>query len=378
MSPTEPPVAEDPGAPAHPHVPDFSGPCISNIVPALLEWDDAPEWLPAPAANADQVVLCVLDGLGWEQLQRHRHLAPTLASLVGGPISSVIPSTTATALTSITTGLPPGEHGVVGYRMAVEGEVLNVLRWSTDRGDARDRFPPERLQDVSPFAGQRPPIVTKADFATSGFSGAHLHQVRFHGYRMPSTLLVELRRLLLANEPFVYTYYDGLDKVGHEFGFGEHYEAELVAVDRLVADMIDMLPPGASLLITADHGQVETGGNVTTPHRDVLAETSMQSGEGRFRWFHARPGRHQALLEALVDHHGHQAWIRTRDEAISQGWYGPKVSNMSRARMGDVLLAPWGTLAFLEPSDSGPFELVGRHGSVTSAEMLVPLIAAGG
>lgn len=379
MSPTEPQASDPDGPlPDHPVLPDYAGGCISNVVPALLEWDEVPSWLPAPAAEADQVVLMVLDGLGWEQLQAHAHLAPTLAGMVGGPITSVVPTTTATALTSITTGLTPGEHGVVGYRMAVEGEVLNVLRWSTDSGDARDRFPPERLQDVSPFAGQRPPIVTKAEFATSGFSGAHLHQVRFHGYRMPSTMLVHLRHILKAGEPFVYAYYDGLDKVGHEYGFGEYYERELVALDRLVADVIDLLPNRAALLITADHGQIETGANVTNPHPDVLAETSMQSGEGRFRWFHARPGRSQALLEALVAHHGHQGWIRTREEAIGQGWYGPKVSDMARARMGDVLIAPWGTLAFLEPTDTGPYNLIGRHGSVTAAEMLVPLLAARG
>lgn len=379
MAPTEPPVAdESTSVHEHPCLPDYGGGCISNVVPALLEWDEAPEWLPRPAVGAEQVVLLVLDGLGWEQLQEHAHLAPTLAGLAGGPITSVVPTTTATALTSITTGLPPGEHGVVGYRMAVEGEVLNVLRWATASGDARDRFPPERLQDVSPFAGQRPPIVTKAEFATSGFSGAHLHQVRFHGYRMPSTMLVHLRKLLRAGEPFVYAYYDGLDKVGHEYGFGDCYESELVTLDRIVADVIDLLPRGAALVVTADHGQVETGGDVATPHPEVLAETSMQSGEGRFRWFHARPGRHQALLEALTTHHGHQGWIHTRDEAISQGWYGAKVSDMARARMGDVLLAPWGNMAFLEPADTGPFQLVGRHGSVTSAEMLVPLIGARG
>jgi hypothetical protein len=83
-------------------------------------------------------------------------------------------------------------------------------------------------------------------------------------------------------------------------------------------------------------------------------------------------------LEALTTHHGQQAWIRTRDEAISEGWYGPKVTGMARARMGDVMVAPWGTLAFLDPADSGPYSLVGRHGSVTSAEMLVPLLSAGG
>lgn len=358
-----------------PQLPDYGGACISNVVPALLEWHDAPEWLPRPAVEADQVVLLVLDGLGWEQLETRRHLAPTLSSLAGGPIDSVVPTTTATALTSITTGLAPGEHGVVGYRMAVEGEVLNVLRWSTPMGDARDRFPPERLQDVSPFAGQRPPIVTKAEFATSGFSGAHLHQVRFHGYRVPSTMLVELGRLLRSGEPFVYTYYDGIDKVSHEYGLGEHYDAELVHVDRLVADVLELLPPRAALVITADHGQVETGDDVASPHPEVLAHTALQSGEGRFRWFHSRPGRERALFDAVVEHHGHQAWVRTRDQAIEEGWYGPRVTDVARARMGDVLAAPTGTLAFLDPADTGPFHLVGRHGSLTSAEVLVPLLA---
>jgi len=60
--------------------------------------------------------------------------------MTGGPISSVVPSTTATALTSIATGLPPGQHGVVGYRVAVNGEVLNILRWTTPNGDARHRI----------------------------------------------------------------------------------------------------------------------------------------------------------------------------------------------------------------------------------------------
>src|SRR5690554_6058176 len=179
MSPNEPPVADQPDPYEHPALPDYGGACISNIVPALLEWEEPPPWLPAPVFGADQVVLLVLDGLGWEQLQERKHLAPTLAGLAGSPISSVVPSTTATALTSITTGLPPGEHGVVGYRMAVNGEVLNVLRWSTMAGDARETIPPAKVQAIAPFEGQRPAIVTRAEFSTSGFTGAHLEETRF-------------------------------------------------------------------------------------------------------------------------------------------------------------------------------------------------------
>src|SRR5688572_22057541 len=100
-------------------LPDYQGACITNVVPALLHLDDAPSWVPSPAIDADRVVLLVIDGLGWNQLQERRHLVPTLAGLAGGPITTVAPSTTATALTSISTGMPPGEHGVMGYRIAV-------------------------------------------------------------------------------------------------------------------------------------------------------------------------------------------------------------------------------------------------------------------
>ena len=118
----------------HPDLPDYGGACVCNIVPALLGpggTERLPSWMPEPVAGADQVVLLVLDGLGWEQLKARPHLAPTLASMAGGAIHTIVPSTTATALTSIATGLAPGEHGVMGYRIEVHGEVLNVLRWTT-------------------------------------------------------------------------------------------------------------------------------------------------------------------------------------------------------------------------------------------------------
>ena len=93
-----------------PVLPDYSGACISNIVPALLDGAvDPPPWLPDAALDAAQVVLLVLDGLGWEQLQDRTDVAPVLSSLVGGPITSVTPSTTASTdpvARAATTGRP--------------------------------------------------------------------------------------------------------------------------------------------------------------------------------------------------------------------------------------------------------------------------------
>ena len=94
-----------------------------------------------PVAGADQVVLLVLDGLGEEQLRDRRSLAPVLTGGVGGPITSVAPSTTACALTTLVTGRTPAEHGVIGYRLALHGEVMNVLQWSVGGVDARMSVP---------------------------------------------------------------------------------------------------------------------------------------------------------------------------------------------------------------------------------------------
>lgn len=358
-------------------LPDYGGPCITNIVPALLgPPDDLPRWMPSLLGDVDQVVLFVVDGLGWEQLRPRLALAPTIATMDGRSITTVAPSTTATALTSITTGLPPGEHGVVGYRIAVHGEVLNVLRWSTAAGDARQSIPPAKFQTNPPFQGERPPVVTRAEYRRSGFTGAHLDPARYVGYRTLSTLVTEVDRHLRAAEPFVYAYWDGLDKVAHEYGLGEHYDAELCWIDKVVERLIAVLPRRAALVITADHGQVDVGDNVIELSHDVLTLCSMQSGEGRFRWLHARSGRAGAVLDAAREAHGEQALVVSRDEAVDEGWFGPVVSEAAMARLGDVAVVARGNIAFHDPRDTGPYVLIGRHGSLTSAEMLVPLLVA--
>lgn len=361
----------------HPILPDYRGACLTNVVPALVNPGEPPSWLPEPAVGASSIVLLAIDGLGWEQLQDRRSLAPTLASMVGGPITTVAPSTTSTAMTSLTTGMTPGEHGIIGYRIHVHQQILNVLRWSTGGGgDARQAIPPAEFQPLPAFCGTHPPIVTRAEFVGSGFSAAHLEGVRFHGYRMPSTLAVEVRQLLRRGEPFVYAYYDGIDKVAHEYGLGEHYDAELVSVDFLVSYLISVLPPGCALVITADHGQVEVGDRLVELPPHVLDLVNLQSGEGRFRWLHARPGRAAELLEAATACFEDVAWVRSVRDVLDEGWFGDRVAPAAASRLGDVALVAREPISFVDPDDTGPYHLIGRHGSLTSAEMLVPLLAA--
>jgi hypothetical protein len=365
-----------------PTVPAYGGGCIDQVVPAVLRGGDAPPWMPAPAAGAAQVVLLVLDGLGWAQLNERPGLAPTMTSMEGGPITTVAPSTTAAALTSITIGAPPAVHGIVGYRLRVTGQsgdaILNILRWKTGAGDARVALPPEAFQPLEPFASTKPPVVTRADVAESGFTRAHMAGARMYGWRMPSTLVATVGALLRDGERFVYAYYDGVDKVAHEFGFGPTYDAEVVAADRLVHDLIDVLPPGAALLVVSDHGQVDVGDRVLSLAPDVAGLTNFLSGEGRFRWLHARPGMQDRLAEAAHRSYDGMAWVRTREEAVAEGWFGGELAPHVALRLGDVVIAPRDPVAILDAGDPGEQWMRCRHGSLTPEEMLVPLLASRG
>ncbi|NNF55707.1 MAG: PglZ domain-containing protein [Acidimicrobiales bacterium] len=360
-----------------PTLPAFSGGCITNLLPYLLPRGRGMARLPVELGATKKRVLLVLDGVGWDQLQDRQSIVPTLHAMTGGPITTVAPSTTATALTSITTSLTPAEHGVVGYRMVVDGEVLNTLRWgSLETPDARRQIPPDVIQPYDPFHGQDVPLVSRADFRRSGFSAAHLRGAHLVGYRTTATLVHEVSRLLHEGEEFVYAYYDGIDKVSHEYGFGSVFDAEFAFVDRLVAEIIASVPSGTEVIVTADHGQVDCGNNVVHLHEDVDALVTGMSGEGRFRWLHCDPAAIDELESEAKHHHGHQAWVRTRQQILDENWFGPVMRHGVEDRLGDVALCPFEPISFFDPADSGPYELIGRHGSLTDAEMLVPLLRA--
>jgi Type I phosphodiesterase / nucleotide pyrophosphatase len=363
-------------------LPAYGGPCLDSVTPSLLASPGArPDWIPGPLRQARQVVLLVLDGLGWLQLESRAHLTPTLGGLEGGPISSVAPTTTATALTSLALGMPPAAHGIVGYKFVVAGpsgasEVLNVLRWSTRSGDARQFLPPRGVQPRPAFDGVAVPVVSKADFANSGFTQAHQQGAREVPWYVPSSIPSLVRRLLLNGESLVYAYYDGVDRVAHATGFGELYDAELVFVDWLVGEILSAMPVGAVLAVVADHGQVEVGARAALVASEVAAESELFSGEARFRWLHSRPGEAAGLLELARNRYGQEAWVATRQEIVESGVFGGVPSAEALSRLGDVALIPLGQNGYLDPHDSGDAKLVCRHGGLSPEEVLVPLLVA--
>lgn len=360
--------------------PDYGGAWVGGVVAGLAaarRGEIAP-WMPTPASHARTTVLLVVDGLGWEMLERNAERVPVLSSLAGGPITTVAPSTTAAALTSITTGVPPASHGVIGYRFRVGGEVLNTLQWRVRRG--ADTPVPEQVQPVPPFGGDPVPVVSRREFADTGFTVAHLRGARLHGWVTPATIAAHVVEAVAQRPPLVYAYTDGIDKVAHAHGLsGEYLGRELAATDALVAELLDGVPDDVAVVVTADHGHVEVD---PADHyrlgRDLGELLSACAGEARFRSLYARAGAARELAQAVHECYGHLAWIRTREELIEEGWLGDGIRPTITGRVGDVVLAPHEPVAFIDPSHEREAELSGMHGSLTRAEMLVPLLAGRG
>ena len=357
---------------ADPVFPDYTGAWTGAVMPALLD-ARSPDWLPGPLAGVSGVVLLVLDGLGWAMMQQHAARLPTLTAMTGGPITTVVPSTTAAGLTSLATGAAPAEHGLVGYRIRVGGEPLNVLRWDKKGPD------PAATQPVAPFLGQQVPVVTRAEFRNSGFTLAHLRSGTLIGWKTTATLVEHCRGLASDKHNFVYAYYDGIDKVAHEFGLRNAFvPAELAAVDRLVDELLEALPTSWALAVTADHGQVHVDAGNAIALDAVAAMVGTYGGEGRFRTLYARRGAAHDLAQACDDQYGQTGWVFTRERLFDEGWLGPQASLEVRGRVGDVILAARDPIIFSDPGWSQEAAMRSHHGSLTAAEVLVPLVAARG
>ncbi|MEZ5256059.1 MAG: alkaline phosphatase family protein [Ilumatobacteraceae bacterium] len=199
---------------------------------------------------------------------------------------------------------------------------------------------------------------------------------KYYGWRTPSNAAVEVAARVAAGAPLVYAYYDGSARPPTNGASGPFYGAELRAVDRLVEELLAAVPEDVAVVVTADHGQVMVGDRVITPDRSVLALTRMQSGEGRsVGSTHGveRPG----TCVPRPACHG-TTWRGSC--RASRPWTKAGSGAMPRRR-SFAGTATWRfhreePVSFDDPADGGPFQLIGRHGSLTEAGMLVPLIAA--
>jgi Type I phosphodiesterase / nucleotide pyrophosphatase len=373
--------------------PDPDTPHLADVVPSVLtamglEGFEARIRLPGDIAGA-----CVLliDGLGAELLDTYAADAPVLAGLRGRRLQVGFPSTTVAGLAALGTGCRSGEHGLVGYSFRLpDAGLFNPLRWRPHPwgADLRDEVPPEQVQPMpttferATSAGIAVSVVSGAQLASSGLTRAVLRGGRYVGVQALGDLAASVRTAV-AEGGFCYGYHSELDLLGHLYGPGSPaWRMQLRQVDRLVESVVEDLPPGGLLAVVADHGMVAVDSQDVVDADDcapLMEGVQAVGGEVRARHVYVANGAADAVLAAWRETLAERAWVVPRDEAIAAGWFGERVGDAVRPRIGDVVAAARGAAGVVrrtvEPLESA---LIGQHGSLTPAEQQVPLLLATG
>ncbi|SCF39839.1 alkaline phosphatase family protein [Micromonospora saelicesensis] len=374
--------------------PDHGGGRLADVLPSALAvlgvpGSADPLGLRPALAGVRRIAVLLVDGLGWYQLPTAAPYAPTLAGLaatVARPLIAGFPSTTPTSLVSLGTGVAPGAHGVLGFTVRVPGtdRVLTHTDWAADPSPLHWQPVPTQLERAR-AAGVTTTVVSRPEFGGSGLTVAANRGGDFRGAAGGDAVATAMLAALAAGTgpTLVSGYHADLDRHGHVSGVDSApWRVAATEVDALVARLVDGLPPDAALLVTADHGQLD----VPAAHRFDLdtdprlrAGVRLVAGEARVRYLHVEPGAVDDVRAAWLEVLGATARVRTRDEVVATGWFGP-VPEEHLGRIGDVVVICNDTYAVMASRTERPMasKLVAYHGSDTAAELTVPLLVVRG
>jgi hypothetical protein len=361
---------------------------LADVLPSALAAVGGPgsNVLELPAAPV--VIVVVLDGLGWAGLRENADAAPFLAGLDGRPLTAGFPTTTATSLASIGTGVPPAVHGMIGYTTLVPGVLTEPIAWLHWRGartgnDLSEVAPPEELQPLptvferAAAAGVRTRVVAAPGLRKSALTRAVLRGAEYAG---ASTLADVAWVATRPDAQLIYAYIDAQDLMGHKYGPDtEPWRMQLSLLDRTVKMLAARLPPGGALVVTADHGMVDVPDEARIDfdaEPDLRRDVTTLAGEGRCRFVHIGADRVDQVLARWRDRLGEHVQILRTDELIATGWLGPEPPAPAiRARLGDLTVVSLDrTTIVRRRAERYLAEMRGQHGARTEAELYVPLL----
>ena len=365
-------------------LPGTTDPSITDIIPgALAAIDPALPGASSEAASAlgieagaGQVLLILVDGLGYELLADHLGHTPVLRRVREDirSIHTVVPSTTAAAITAFGTGERPGATNMVGFSVAYGSGVMNLLAMQGGPAPATWQPKPtffERLAERQVDSA----VISPARFAGSGLTGAALRGARHVAAESLSERVNAALAQLRAGTPLVYLYWSEIDHAGHSSGVGsDAWIGCLEEFDAGLSALLCGLPAGVRTVMTADHGMinVEHSALVDVAQTPALREgVRIVAGETRAVHVHAQEG-HAADVEARWrDVLGESAWILSRDQMGALIGPGDGASII-----GDLLVLARGNGGIVDSRIQGASAIAmpGVHGSHTSTEMRIPVI----
>lgn len=397
--------------------PAYTGQSILNLPASLCQLFGLPpiaadplrtEILDPLQGDVQRIILVLMDALALHRLQRWMAdgSAPVWAELaqsgVLAPLTSITPSTTSAALTSLWTGRPASQHGILGYEMWLKeyGVVANTIlhapiTYQNDTGSlAKAGFKPVEFMKLPTLGshlarhGVRPFAFQHFTIARSGLSQMLLQDVDVHSFGTAAELWLNVRRLLESRPTerlYSWVYWSEVDHFSHLYGpDDERTQGEFsmfsAAMQRFFLERLPAnLRQGTLLILAADHGQIATPPD---PHYELRNHPSLArrlhiqpTGENRLMLLFVRPGQTESVREYLERTWPNQFAVLDAPYAAEAGLFGPGAPHPRLPdRLGEYVVAARGG-AYLWWANKENV-LLGRHGGLHPDEMLVPFLAA--
>lgn len=358
--------------------------------------------------GVQRVILVLMDAMALHRLQRwmNNGTSPVWKRLadrgVLAPITSITPSTTCAALTTLWTGRSPKEHGIVGYEMWMKeyGVIANMILHSPasfygsvgSLGKAgfnpREYLPFKTLGTHLREYGVQAHAYQHYSIAQSGLSQMFMNDVDVHPFGTPADLWVGVRHLLetrLKQRMYIWVYWGQVDHLSHHYGpDDERPEADFANFSSAFENQfLNRISSEAGedtvVILVADHGQINTPLDdfyVLENHNSLYRRLHMApTGENRLMYFYVRPGQSEAVREYVE-----RTWMKqfkvldsvyaAQTELFGPGEMHPRLLD----RLGDLMAFPGGN-GYLWWANERNF-LLGRHGGLHREEMIVPFLAA--
>lgn len=319
-------------------------------------------------SDAATYVIVLFDGLGSRQL--HHPAATSLSDDLAVSIDAPFPTTTTVSLATVATGLPPSQHGLLGYQLWLPelGEVANTIKWTTLWGEQLDidttpLLPSPNLWERLTVAGCEPITVQPAGFVDSPMSRMLYRGCRFEGIETVDELIVATRQLAGVPNRLILVYVPQVDFAAHVYGqHAAEYAAAVATADHIWSALRATLPAGATLVGTADHGHVDFPKDRQLRIPKALHKQRTFYGDSRVMFVRGDGAEIAAEMPAV--------W---RGADSLDGWWGPEpYHDAFLARRPDgVLVADDDHVLLHKHSDD---RMTGHHGGLTDAERLIPLL----
>lgn len=400
--------------------PRYKDYCISNLVNSiLLTYGIKPHGPPLPKKiheeikGYEKIVVLIIDGLNYDTLRSCIYSKDTLPHYMIAekghlyPITTVFPSTTASALTTFHTGLTPQEHGIPEWCVYFKNldMLFEALPFKPAREEDRERFqrikpkPKELFKWETVYQklrrkGIKSYTFTKRKYMGEGYAKEALKGSRIIGYVGLSDLAVNLRKLLerLEDSFYIWVYWNLLDPISHTYGIlTEEVMTELSLIfyvlKAVVIDKVKRILKDTILVLTSDHGHIHVDpSNTIYLSSFPKVRNNIRLGRGGRRilpgggprdlFLYIKKERVNDVMSFLLERLEGKASVIRSEEALRQGLFGRgRVEEEFKERIGDILVLPFNNyLVWYRRKRGDNLSDPGYHGGLSREEMLIPLL----